>query len=215
MDAAQFLCSGHLAAFFCGDAKILGTASGKARNCKQCKHIGAGLCPWLYSFGEFAAVGAAWSHCHLGKRKDPAMEVTVIPPTTPAPVLNQEERSQTVCRIANETFGKTKYWVDFFREILGVNGLVRRLYPTPEELAAFEKTSEYADIQKLVKRLRDKPTSQSEGQEITRVITVRLPNSLHESLKAEAHDRNTSINQLCITKLLQVMEDEEGAEEAA
>jgi predicted HicB family RNase H-like nuclease len=40
------------------------------------------------------------------------------------------------------------------------------------------------------------------------VITVRLPKSLHESLRAEAHDRRTSMNKLCISKLLQVIDDE-------
>jgi predicted HicB family RNase H-like nuclease len=39
-------------------------------------------------------------------------------------------------------------------------------------------------------------------------ITVRLPKSLHESLRAEAHDRKTSMNQLCISKLLQVIDAE-------
>jgi hypothetical protein len=40
------------------------------------------------------------------------------------------------------------------------------------------------------------------------VITVRLPKSLHESLRAEAHDRHTSMNKLCISKLLQVVDGE-------
>jgi predicted HicB family RNase H-like nuclease len=34
-----------------------------------------------------------------------------------------------------------------------------------------------------------------------RVITVRLPKSLHESLKVEAHARNISLNELCKMKL--------------
>jgi len=139
------------------------------------------------------------------------MEATA---TVPTPVLNYEERAQTVCRVATETYGKTKDWLVLFRETLGVGGIVRRLYPTPEEMAAFEKTAEYADIQKMIKRLRDKPSAQSDGQEITRVITVRLPASVHEFLKAEAHDRKTSINQLCISKLLQVMEEEESGVES-
>ena len=144
----------------------------------------------------------------------PATQATTTPAET-TPVLSSEERCQMVCRVANETYGKTKDWVVFFREILGVNGLARRLYPTAEEFTAFEKTAEYADIQKMVKRLRDKPAAaQADGQEVTRVITVRLPASLHEFLKAEAHDHKTSINQLCISKLLQAMA-EEGAEEAA
>ena len=43
----------------------------------------------------------------------------------------------------------------------------------------------------------------------TRVITLRLPESLHESLKAEAADHNTSMNKLCISKLLQVLIEDE------
>lgn len=42
----------------------------------------------------------------------------------------------------------------------------------------------------------------------TRVITVRLPKSLHEALKTEAYGRKTSMNQLCISKLLQVIDAE-------
>jgi hypothetical protein len=42
--------------------------------------------------------------------------------------------------------------------------------------------------------------------EPTRVITVRLPKSLHESLRAEAHEKRTSMNKLCISKLLQFID---------
>jgi hypothetical protein len=45
------------------------------------------------------------------------------------------------------------------------------------------------------------PPVEETPREPTRVITVRLPKSLHESLKIEAHARNTSLNQLCIAKL--------------
>jgi predicted HicB family RNase H-like nuclease len=38
------------------------------------------------------------------------------------------------------------------------------------------------------------------------VITVRLPQSLHEALKDEAHAHRTSMNQLCISKLLQFID---------
>jgi hypothetical protein len=40
----------------------------------------------------------------------------------------------------------------------------------------------------------------------TRVITVRMPRSLHAALKDEAKHRSTSLNQLCVAKLLQVIE---------
>ena len=130
------------------------------------------------------------------------------------PVMNMaipvahEERKQTAQRVATEMFGHQPDWITFFREVLGVDGLIRKLFANPDELAAFEKTQEYADIQTMLARLRERSGSAADGREPTRVITVRLPKSLHESLKTEAYDRKTSMNQLCISKLLQVIDGE-------
>jgi predicted HicB family RNase H-like nuclease len=44
--------------------------------------------------------------------------------------------------------------------------------------------------------------------EPTRTITVRLPRSLHESLREEAHAHQTSMNQLCVAKLNRPIDDE-------
>ena len=138
------------------------------------------------------------------------MDATATSLSTSEPALNAalEERCQTAQRIAQERFVQTPDWIVFFREVLGVDGLVRGLFPTVGEMTAFEKSPEYAEIQKMVARLREKPATANEGKEPTRVITVRLPASLHESLRAEAEGRNTSINQLCISKLLQVIDEE-------
>jgi predicted HicB family RNase H-like nuclease len=122
------------------------------------------------------------------------------------PPIAHEERRAAAHRIAGEMFSQTPDWITFFREVLGVDGLVRKLFASPEELAAFEKTPEYAEIQLMLARLRERSGAQADGKEPTRVITVRLPKSLHESLRTEAHDRQTSMNQLCISKLLQVIE---------
>jgi predicted HicB family RNase H-like nuclease len=124
------------------------------------------------------------------------------------PVVGHEDRRVTAQRIAAEMFQQQPDWIAFFREVLGVDGLVRRLFATPEEMAAFEKTEEYAEIQQMLARLRERSGAGADGKEPTRVITVRLPKSLHESLRAEAHDRKTSMNQLCISKLLQVIDAE-------
>ena len=130
------------------------------------------------------------------------MELAVATPAVP-----HEDRKNTAQRIAAEMFQQQPDWITFFREVLGVDGLIRKLFSTPEELAAFEKTPQYAEIQQMLARLRDQG-GQAEGKEPTRVITVRLPKSLHESLRAEAHDRKTSMNQLCISKLLHVVDGE-------
>jgi predicted HicB family RNase H-like nuclease len=119
--------------------------------------------------------------------------------------VDHENRRQTAQRIAAEMFQQQPDWITFFREVLGVDGLLRKLFQSAEELAAFEKTEEYNEIQLMLAKLRER-NGQADGKEPTRVITVRLPKSLHESLRAEAHDRKTSMNQLCISKLLQVIE---------
>src|SRR4051812_46591602 len=99
------------------------------------------------------------------------------------------EQRQDVFRIADEIFRQGPSWVTFFREVLGVDGIVRQVYNTPEALAQFEKTEEHQEIQLMLAKLRENDSDVPTGpREPTRVITVRLPKSLHESLRAEAHD---------------------------
>ena len=57
------------------------------------------------------------------------------------------EKLQAIQQRAVELFEKETDWATFFREVLGVNGIVHRTYPTPETLAEFEKTPEYQEIQ--------------------------------------------------------------------
>jgi hypothetical protein len=67
----------------------------------------------------------------------------------------------------------------------------------------------------MLAKLREKDADGSAlSKEPTRVITVRLPQSLHESLKEEARDRRTSMNRLCISKLLQALDEALAASEA-
>lgn len=118
------------------------------------------------------------------------------------------EKCQEVLRVAEKLFDQDPDWVTFFREVLGIDGVVRKAYPSFEELTAFEKTDEFDRIQKMVVRLREKKNATDTESEPTRVITVRLPSSMHEYLKSEAHDLHTSMNKLCISKLLQVIEQD-------
>ena len=105
-------------------------------------------------------------------------------------------------------FQRDPDWVTFFREVLGIDGVVRRMFPNFEQLTEFERSEEYAAIQRMLVRLREKKPLPEDETEPTRVITVRLPKSMHEYLRTEAHDLRTSMNKLCISKLLQVIEQE-------
>ena len=123
-------------------------------------------------------------------------------------------RCQKVLQVARQLYQGKPDWVTFFRETLGVNGAARSVFASQEEYVKFEQSDEFAEIQKLVAGLRTRRAGGGKN-EPTRVITVRLPESLHEALKAEASDHNTSMNKLCISKLLQVLIDNEKQNQAA
>ena len=116
-------------------------------------------------------------------------------------------RCQRVLQVARQLFQGKPDWVTFFRETLGVSGAARSVFPDQQEYISFEKSREYAEIQNMVLQLRNRKIPGGGANEPTRVITVRLPESLHEALKAEAADHGTSMNKLCISKLLQVLND--------
>lgn len=120
--------------------------------------------------------------------------------------ITMTEKPQEVLRVANDLYRQTPDWVTFFREVLGLNGIVRQVYPRAEEMAEFERTEEYCEIQQMLAKLRNRGGAKPTDVEPTTVITVRLPKSLHDSLRAEAHERRTSMNKLCISKLLQVVD---------
>ena len=113
-----------------------------------------------------------------------------------------------VYRLAYALYSQKPDWVTFFREIFGLKGVVRRKYLSPAQLDEFERTDTCAEIKQLLAKLRKRKAVGSGGEEPTRVITVRLPKSLHEALRVEAHDHRTSLNQLCISKLLQFIEND-------
>ncbi|MBX3419061.1 MAG: toxin-antitoxin system HicB family antitoxin [Pirellulaceae bacterium] len=128
------------------------------------------------------------------------------PPTQQhEPTEDFATRCQKILGVAKQLFHGNPDWVTFFREVLGVDGAARSVFKTQKEYISFEKSPEFTEIQALVNALRNRKVSPSTNNEPTRVITVRLPESLHEALKAEANDHNTSMNKLCISKLLQVL----------
>lgn len=121
---------------------------------------------------------------------------------------NSTEKNQAILQTARRLYEQETDWVTFFREVLGVDGIVRRTFTRQEDLTAFEKTPEYEQIQKWIVKLREQKGATDTETEPTRVITVRLPKSMHEYLRTEAHDLRTSMNKLCISKLLQVIEQD-------
>ena len=140
------------------------------------------------------------------------MNATATGPSTTennaAQTTTRPATAADLVRIAAELFDRRPNWSTFYRDVLGAEGIVRAVYRAPEALRAFERTAEYRDIQQMLRSLREDDPSLT--RQVQRVITVRLPKEMHDSLVNEAHERRTSMNKLCISKLLQALE--EGAE---
>jgi predicted HicB family RNase H-like nuclease len=124
-------------------------------------------------------------------------------------VLTQsQEKYREVLQVAENLYRQDPDWVTFFREVVGIDGAIRKCFPSFEELSEFEQSEEFEKVQKMLVKLREKRAAADPETEPTRVITVRLPKSMHEYLRTEAHDLRTSMNKLCISKLLQVIGEE-------
>jgi predicted HicB family RNase H-like nuclease len=123
--------------------------------------------------------------------------------------ISFSEKHNEIQRIAQDLYAKGPDWVTFYREIFGLSGIVRHTFPSRDLLNDFEQSDAYREIQHMLTRLREKgPQDIDLEEEPTRVITVRIPKSLHETLRVEAHDHRTSMNKLCISKLLQFVDNQ-------
>ena len=104
---------------------------------------------------------------------------------------------------ARVLFEQRADWVTFFREVFGADGVIRRELQTDSAISLFGLSPERAELSRMLAQLREAAAVADESGEPTHVITVRMPASMHAALKDEAHRVRTSLNQLCITKLLQ------------
>lgn len=117
--------------------------------------------------------------------------------------LPLDRRAEECLRVSELLFHGVTNWVDFYRMVFGVEGLINRLYPTSEDRLAFSLDPAYVQIQEQLNGLRERDTGKVEEVEAQRMITIRVPKSVHERLCAESNDLNVSVNTLCISKLIQ------------
>ena len=120
-----------------------------------------------------------------------------------------DPQATSVLQVAERLHAMGPDWVVFFREVLGVEGIVRRSFPSATALSHFECSPQYSRIREMLDDLRNRQRERPTSREAQRVVTVRMPRSLHESLKAEADDMRVSINTLCISKLLKILDEDD------
>jgi predicted HicB family RNase H-like nuclease len=116
-------------------------------------------------------------------------------------------RAAQVYQVAQQLFAAAPTWMAFYREILSHKGVGYQLFPK-NEFRQFEATFEFNEIQKMITVLRAGSLPENDPMESLRMITVRLPLSLHKTLCDEAESRGVSVNQLCISRLLSPVADD-------
>jgi hypothetical protein len=119
------------------------------------------------------------------------------------PEAPHDARCSQVLREASELFGVAPTWTAFYRATLGVGGCVRSLFLTPEEMHGYECSDAHEKVLEMLTTLRSRDVPECDPCEPQRMITVRIPKSLHDTICAEANDLEVSVNKLCVTRLLQ------------
>lgn len=121
---------------------------------------------------------------------------------------SRRERAAAALRMANVVAEKSPNWETYFHAVLGAGGIVPRLFPMPEDVRQFADTDEYARIHALLDALKSADQTKAGDMTVTTELGVRIPNSMHASLKAEAEESGVSLNSLCLSKLIQAIDPE-------
>ncbi|MFN7290765.1 MAG: hypothetical protein ACK5YR_13980 [Pirellula sp.] len=113
------------------------------------------------------------------------------------------DRGASVVSIAAELFGVAPTWTAFYREVLGSDGLMRTAVCDDDEYSEFECCDDHNKLLEMLTALRSRDLPENDPHEAQRMITVRIPKSLHDSICNEANRLAVSVNKLCISRLLQ------------
>lgn len=124
------------------------------------------------------------------------------------PAATFSERCGQAFDIANDLFANAPTWVCFYRELMGGAGLLHQLFLDNKDFGAFLRTDQHHQIQLMLTALRSRDLPETDPNDPQRMITVRLPKSLHEAMCDEATRLNISVNRLCISRMLQLLDPE-------
>src|SRR5437762_7411620 len=112
-----------------------------------------------------------------------------------------ESRAQELLKLARKlarTSGLT--WVEANNAIYSARGVFARLFVSPKDRAAFAKTKESREIDRLIDSLPE-PSAAPQRREYSGKFNVRVPKSIHAALASEAEAEGVSLNQLVVAKL--------------
>ena len=101
---------------------------------------------------------------------------------------------------AQESAKHAKTWMDLHNAVYGLGGKFGELFPDQKSRTVFAKSSQFHEIGHMIRAL-----NKDESVEMTipsGKFILRVPESLHAALLAEAKAEGVSLNQLCMAKLV-------------
>ena len=101
---------------------------------------------------------------------------------------------------ARERAQTAKTWTELHNAIYGLGGKFGELFADQSARAAYAKSAEFRAIAELIGALRGHTDAADETMPSGKFV-LRLPESLHAALLAEAKAEGVSLNQLCLAKL--------------
>lgn len=116
-----------------------------------------------------------------------------------------DEISSTIAE-ATQMHATAQHWVPYYRDVIGIGGLLHARLTTPEQRAAFAAAGHYGELLELIADLRGRSTQKQTAYERDQMITIRVPSSMHAVLVLESRDAGTSMQKMAITKLMEPLD---------
>ncbi|MCS7237042.1 MAG: type II toxin-antitoxin system HicB family antitoxin [Thermoguttaceae bacterium] len=157
------------------------------------------------AIGAYAAPDSSES---LDADLGPAGETSSESVMVEEPAAVDPEATRQILAAARKLYEERCSWAKFYQQILGTNGLIHRLFPTAESQTAFRRSKAYGEIQRMLAALSGRRLRRRRTEQPIKIITVRVPESVHAELAREAALKGLSVNQLCVIKLVQLIEAE-------
>jgi len=111
------------------------------------------------------------------------------------------DNAAKLLKFAREQAKTCQSWQELHNAVYGVGGKFGELMPDVAERTKFAGSDEFKAIAELITGLRGNGDTPDELEPASGKFVLRLPESMHAALAAEAKREGVSLNQLCVAKL--------------
>lgn len=117
-----------------------------------------------------------------------------------------KERADALLEIAEAAAERAEHWTDLHNAVFGLGSKFSMWFPDRSDRVKFTQSYQCAKIMDMIEDLRERkgdPESVAAvAAKANGAISLRLPQTIHAALLAEADAEGVSLNQLCLAKLV-------------